>query len=377
MARQSVTTAGGHPDAEVQPPYLQSPDGLEQCARALEDMLNGDPGSQISMFLLASDEDIVKTIQRVEPRVKIEKRTTVQKAAVAMRVEGSSEDKSGRLLVVQTDIPQIYLAITHGTPLFVSTLPSVLEKMHPYAFVPHFSSTEIQHMLELLESKTGLDLITKRITAHKRVSKKVTYVRKSKRLKASADRRESAITYTGVSYRESIESALENDQWIDKAQFILSEGTDVLLEGHFSRGGLFKFRHSFLIFKEHVLPHILVLAKSKFELYSNRSSEDNGGEVSPLVIKLETDIFDDRKQNRRFIDAIQSMKYTSVGTYHANPYINMSLVDHMDGSSFEIWVMSSDKITIVPQLRTTQASLSRLITHIFEKFQEGDVVEYE
>lgn len=371
-------TEAERPNEEAQPSYLQSLGGLEQCAGALEDMLSGDPSIQISMFLLASDEDIVETIQRAGPKVQIEKKgRAAQGTAVSLRVEGSSEDRSGRLLVVQTDVPQIYLAITHGIPPFVSTIPSVLEKMHPYAFVPHFSSSEIQAMLELLESETRFTLTTKRITAHRRISKKVTYVRKSKKLKSSADRRESAITHTGVPYRESIRSALENDQWIDKAQFVLSEGDNVLLEGHFSRGGLFKFRHSFLIFKERVLPHVLRLTKGKFKLYSNRSREDNGGEVSPLVIKLEAGTFDDRRQNRRFIEAVQGMKYTSVGIYHANPYINMSLVDHMDGSTFEIWVMSPDKITIVPQLRTTQASLSRLIAHIFEKFQEGDVVEYE
>ena len=370
-------TAAERPNEEARPSYLQSLGGLEQCAEALEDMLGGDPSSQISMFLLASDEDIVETIQRVGPKVQIEKKgRTAQGTTVSLRVEGSSEDRSGRLLVVQTDVPQIYLAITHGMSPFVSTLPSVLEKMHPYAFVPHFSSSEIQGMLELLESETGLALTTKRVTAQRRVGKKVTYQRKSKRLKASADRRESAITYTGVPYKESIESALEHDQWIDKAQFILAKDNDVLLEGHFSRGGLFKFRHSFQIFKEHVLPYIIGMSKSKFELYSNRSREDNGGEVSPLVIKLESTTFYDRKQNRRFIEAVQGMKYTSVGIYHANPYINMSLVDHMDGSTLEIWVMSPDKITIVPQMRTTQASLSRLITHIFEKFQEGEVIEY-
>lgn len=377
MARQSMTTED-QPGSEVQPRYLRSLGGLEQSARALEDMLNDDSSSQISIFLLAADGDIVKTIQRAGPGVKIEKEGRAgQSTAVALRIEGSSEDRSGRLLVVQTDIPQMYLAVTHGKPLFVNTLPSVLEKMHPYAYVPHFTSSEILGMLGMLESETGLTLTTKRITGHRRIGKKMTHVRKSKKLKSSADHRESAITYTGVPYRESIKLALENDQWIDKAQFVLAEGSDVLLEGYLSRGGLFKFRHSFLAFKERVLPHVLSLAMNKFNLYSNRSREDNDGEVSPLVIKLETDTFDDRKQNRRFIDAIQSMKYTSVCTYHANPYINMSLVDHMDGSSFEIWVMSSDKITIVPQLRTTQASLSRLIAHIFEKFQEGDVVEYK
>lgn len=363
--------------AEETPSYLRSFGGLEACARAVEGMLGGDPGSQISTLLLVADGDVVKAIQKAAPKAKIEKRGGgPPNTTILLRVEGSSEGRSGRLFVVQTGIPQIYLAITHEGPSFVNTLPSVLGRMYPYAFVPRFSSSEIRSMLEILESGTGLALTTKRITAHRRINKQAAYVRKAKKPKTSTDHGESEITYAGVPYSESIKSALENDQWVGKAELILSEGNSVRLEGYFSRGGLFKFRHSFLIFKEHVLPHVLDLTIKKFKLYSNRSREDNGGDVSPLVIKLESGTFDDRVQNRRFVEAMQCMGYTSSSVYHANSYVNMSLVDHMDGSSFDIWVMSPDKITIVPQLRATQASLSRLVAHIFERFQEGDVLEY-
>ena len=376
--RTAMEVGTGRSGAGERPPYLQSLGGLEQCARAIEGMLGGDSGSQISILLLASDGDIVKAIQRAGPGVEIEKKGGAPpNKTVSLKVTGSSKDRSGRLLIVQAGIPNIYLAITHGGPHFVVTLPSVLEKMHPYAFVPRFSSGDIGDMLGILESRTGLTLTTRRITAYKRIGKKATYMRKAKKLKAGRGTRESTIIHAGVPFRESIESALENDQWIDKAQFVLSEGGDVRLEGHFSRGGLFKLRHSFLIFKEHVLPHVLDLSTKMLDLYSNRSMEDNGGDVSPLVIKLEAGTFRDRKQNHRFIEAMQGMKYTSTGVYHANPYVNMSLVDHMDGSAFEIWVMTPDEITIVPQLRATQASLSRLVGHIFEKFQEGDVLDYE
>ena len=371
-ARAGLSGAGDRP------PYLQSTGGLEQCARAIEGMLGGDPGSQISMLPVVSGEDIVEAIRRAGPGLEIEKKGGAPpNRTVVLMVTGSSEARSGRLLIVQAGIPKVYLAITHEKPSFVSTLPSVLERMHPHAFVPRFSSDDMHSMLEMLESKTGLALTTRKITAYRRIDKKVTYARKSKRLKASRDARESAIIYTGVPYRESIESALEDDQWIDKAQFVLSDGSDVRLEGHFSRSGLFKLRHSFLIFKEHVLPHVLGLSARRFEVCSNRSREDNGGEVSPLVIRLDGRIFSDREENRRFIEAVQGLKYASCGVYHANPYVNMSLVDHIDGSAFKIWVMSPDRITIVPQIRASQASLSRVIDHIFERFQEGEVIEYK
>lgn len=43
-------TTEDQPGSEVQPRYLRSLGGLEQSARALEDMLNDDSSSQISIL---------------------------------------------------------------------------------------------------------------------------------------------------------------------------------------------------------------------------------------------------------------------------------------------------------------------------------------
>lgn len=378
MARQSMAEAERRHNAGAAPPYLQSLGGLEECSAAIEEMLGGDPNSQISILLLVSDEDVIEAIQRAAPKIEIAwSAGAAPSTAVSLSVRRSSRARSGRLLVVRTGAPQVYLAITHEGPAFVRTLPAVLEDACPRAFAPRFSSGEMWSVLELLESETGLMLMTMRITSHGRAGKKVTYRRNEKKVRAGAGCSESEVIHVGVPYGDAIESSLENDQWIGDAQFVLLEGSDVRLEGYFSRGGLFKFRHSFLVFKKHVLPHILDMTKKRFELYSNRSREDSGGGASPLVIKLQTDTFGDREQSRRFIKAVQGMEHTSGSVYRASPYVNMSVVDLEDGSAFKIWIMSPDEITIVPQARATQASLSRLIGHIFERFQEGDIREYE
>ena len=360
------------------PPYLQLFDGLEKCARSIEDMLGGDSGAQISMLVLVSDEGIVEAIQRAGPGVRIEKTGgNPPNTAVSLEVTGGSKDRSGRLLVVQAGAPRIYLALTHEGSSFANTLPSVLERMYPYAFVARFSSGEMLSMLEQSESKTGLLLTAKRITARSRAAKKAARARTgAEGPEAGAGRREPGAAHAGASYREVIESALEGDQRIDRVHFFLSEGRSVRLEGQFSRSGLFKFRRSFMIFKEHALPSVLDMCSEKVRLYSSRSREDNGGDTLPIVIRIESDVFRDRDQHRRFIDAVLGMKHASSGVYVASPYVDMSLVDHIDGSTFEIFVMSPDKITIVPQARTTTASVSRLVDHIFERFQEGKVFDY-
>lgn len=241
------------------PPYLQLLDGLEKCARSIEDMLGGDPGSQISMFLLVSDGDIVKAIQGAGPRVRIkEMGWNRSNTLVSLEVTGSSKDRSGRLLIVQAGAPQIYLAMTHEGPSFVNTLPSVLGIMYPHAFVARFSSDEILSILDVLESKTGLLLTAKRITARRRTGKKAARAGMgAEGPGAGAGRGEPRAAHAGASCREATEPAIEGDQRIDRVHFALSEGKGVRLEGQLSRRGLFKLRRSFMIFKEHALPFVI------------------------------------------------------------------------------------------------------------------------
>ena len=377
VARQFMAEAERRHGVKAPPPYLRPLGGLDQCAGAIEDMLGGDPGSQISMLLLVSGGDIIEAIRGAAPKVEIvERGGAAANAAVLLSIKGGPRTKPGLLLVAGTGVPHVYLAITHEGPAFVRALPSVLEDMYPRAFIPRLSSGEMRSVLEMLESETGLALMTMRIVAHARNGEKVTYRRNEKKARVSAGHGGSEVIHIGVPYEDSIESSLENDQWIGEAQFILLDGNDVRLEGLISRDGLFRFRHSFLPFKQRVLPHILGLAGKRFELYSSRLGEDNGGGASPLVIRLETGTLDEGEQKRRFVRAVQGMRHASGSVYRANPYVNMSVVDLLDGSSFRIWIMTPSEITIVPQARATQASLSRLIDHIFERFQEGDVREY-
>lgn len=53
-----------------------------------------------------------------------------------------------------------------------------------------------------------------------------------------------------------------------------------------------------------------------------------------------------------------------------------SIADVLDGSSFEIWVVSPNRVLIVPQAKSSVAAFMRLISHIFSEFGEGNIAEY-
>ena len=71
------------------------------------------------------------------------------------------------------------------------------------------------------------------------------------------------------------------------------------------------------------------------------------------------------------------MPHITLSVYHSSSYVHMSLVDYMDGSSFDIWILSTRQIVVVPQMRATHTSIARLTNHIFERFGEGSVADHE
>jgi hypothetical protein len=53
------------------------------------------------------------------------------------------------------------------------------------------------------------------------------------------------------------------------------------------------------------------------------------------------------------------------------------MLDYLDGSSYDVWVLATDRLVIIPQFSASMASFSRLVNHIFERIHEGKVEKYE
>jgi hypothetical protein len=72
---------------------------------------------------------------------------------------------------------------------------------------------------------------------------------------------------------------------------------------------------------------------------------------------------------------MKKMKASDVSIIHSNPYVNLSIIDYYDGSIYDIWILRSDIITIVPQMKSSHQALKRLVNHIFDTYAEGDLLE--
>ena len=126
-----------------------------------------------------------------------------------------------------------------------------------------------------------------------------------------------------------------------------------------------------------IIPKALSLPRERNRLIE-ASARSAGSDTAELtVIRFDMEIFKDTSMNERYVDMIAKMPYSSISKYHVNSHIHLSLVDYTDGSSYDIWVVTGDKLVIIPQIRASGASLKRLVNHILWHIGEGHVERYE
>ena len=125
------------------------------------------------------------------------------------------------------------------------------------------------------------------------------------------------------------------------------------------------------------IPEALRLPIERDRRIDASAASAGSGAVEPTVIRFGRKIFDDKGKNQHYVKMIAKMPDSSISTYHVNPHIHLSLVDYTDGSSYDIWVLKSDRLAIIPQIRAGGASLRRLVNHILVHMGEGRVEKYE
>ena len=126
-----------------------------------------------------------------------------------------------------------------------------------------------------------------------------------------------------------------------------------------------------------VIPKALAVSLERNGLIEASAKSAEAGEAEPTVIRFARQIFKNKEMNRRYVDMIAKMPDSSASAYPTSSHIHMSLVDYTDGSSYSIWVVDSNRLTIVPQIRASGASLKRLVNYLLERMGEGRVEKYD
>ena len=242
-----------------------------------------------------------------------------------------------------------------------SVIKTLFKRFYTEAANLHISSKQIKELLFELEKEMKLDeIITEKV---------ISYNMKK-------DKRETNQKWTNESYETTFEKAMNDNHLVDKIDFKAYDKNKELFIASLSREGLFKCSRDHISrFYEIVINYLFNIGKFNASIYSKKSISENDGNIKPISIRFDSPIFTDKIQNERLLKTLSTFRKSTYSVYHLNPFFYASLVDYSDGSSYDIWVLSGNKITIIPRIRATFNSLSRLCEHIFQNFRDGTLEE--
>lgn len=340
----------------------------------------GLPNSNKLKFLfLISDSNLFRIISNYLPEkytlLQLREDTNLRVYRLTKEIRrrsGEIDEISGIFNIYKITNTNLYAIVTEERNEFAKTiLLNFFDNNFFRISKLHFTSKQLEFMLDLLKENLELDkIITERLLSFSRLDGKKAPVGKMPKF------RESNIKWTEESYKLSFQSAAENDQWVDNISFYAVKEDKVFFNASLSRDGFFQCSSTNIeYFYNTIIRTVLTIARNNSKIFSKRSRMENRGKVKPIVIKYSYSLFENLEQNSRFINVITKFPLSSISVYHKNPYLHMSLIDYLDGSSYDLWILSNNEIIIVPQLRNTFNSLSRLTEFIFEKFQEGELSE--
>ena len=354
--------------------YADSSELLER----LDAMLREDRRLQVTSMILICKEDMIAGLGRwtgppSSAEVLHADRVTGM-ASVSIGSSGGDAGGQGQVRIVKMQDPFVYLAVTDGDAAFVDlALGPFIKSLYPDVSEAALSSAEMRKALGALEQASGGEV---RIVGMDACPEQDIEGGGSD-ADGEEERQWAPAACTNVPYREAFDEAARSSRRVGAVRALLVLGGSPRMECHISRRCLFRFRRSIRPFCAGALPYMAGLASDKTRFYSGRSRRENGGRFRALAITLDDGAFGDAFENVRFMRIIRAMPRTMGSTYRQTPHVHMSLVDYMDGSSFDVWATSTNRITIVPQLRATHAAVARLVNHIFERFGEGRVEDYD
>ena len=122
-----------------------------------------------------------------------------------------------------------------------------------------------------------------------------------------------------------------------------------------------------------MLPRAADLAAGRAEMMSAVAKTAGRRSADHLVVRFKKRVFADPGENRAHVDAIGAMPYTALIDYHRDPLIHISLVDYGDCSTYDIFVLANDRLTIIPGFSASVESMSRLVNHAMERFGDATV----
>lgn len=335
----------------------------------------------IHLAVVGSKDDLVELLQTAGPNTNTKLRLVKSSGALALfrlnRTVGGLRplNISGQFLVAHHPESDMYIVLFVAEPLMwrFGVLP-LLDSLYPKAVRPFLTQTELHRLIRGVQieiRKQGKRLRVLELSARKRLTGE------------ARKRFQSVREWTDADLDSVFDEAREHNIWFRSVNFelvaehhgrISSTGT----RGKLSKYGYFRCNGDFSLFDALLIEDLLSFSSERVRFFSERdriSTQDHS--PRPVQISYESEVFKSSTETRRLVDSLRKFSHGTCTVLHANPYIHLSLVDNIDYSSADVWVLSQNEILVVPQMRASSAALRRIVNHIFEDFREGKISEFQ
>lgn len=320
------------------------------------------------MFLL-SNRDLFEVIQNWKPKYYVLDFLREEKDFIIVyakrHIKRTRRDVEGYFIIKRIGDKNFYIIFTLEKKDFIERiLFNLFESFYSNISRLFITSSEIKSMLDYISESMGGKIIVKELIAQKNI-------------KSKNKDTETIITYTDKEYEIAFEEAFNEDRWVDKVSFEVKfeKNNYNSFKAFLSRDTLIKCNNYLNEFIQLVIRKLVIIYNKNQKIFDKKARKDNHGKIKPIAIKYQDRIFKGRVYNQEIIEVISNFPKSSFTLYHGNPYLHLSLVDYIDGSSYEIWIIDEEKLIIIPQIKASFNSLSRLCEHISRDFLEGTLVE--
>ncbi len=207
--------------------------------------------------------------------------------------------------------------------------------------------------------------------------KRASLVSRYERKNADSSKSISSVTWPDLSLDQAFDLAEEQHGWFRSLTFQLMRGRVIEGEVTVRRDGVMRTDACVQQLFAFMVEPIHRIIQNNLKLFEHRSrKEQTRLDVRPLAVRYRDDAFVDAEERERLVAVMRQYERSSVSVAHHNPYLELSVVDYEDGSTFDLWVVNSSELVIVPQLRATVSAIRRLVGHLFNGFDEGDVSDF-
>ena len=221
-------------------------------------------------------------------------------------------------------------------------------KLYPDGMPLFFRQEEIELALVSLEESLGQDF-------HVRIADVTSKEERSSDNRAIRKSYDTERRWTDLPIQDVFSQAKERGQWFTGLRFLINKkkrDSDVFYQvgsGRLNKYGEISFDSYYSEIASALLGSLELNAVQRLHLFEKRGIRERGYKPSkPIEISYDYEAFGQVEEVRRFGKVVSAFPNSTKAVFHSNPYYHASIADFLDGSSFDVWVLSSSRVVIIP-----------------------------